>query len=248
MVTEVTPVRDDRSGASRSVLVTGGSRGIGLAIATAFARQGDRVAIAHRGRERYPGLFSVTCDVTQPDQVDAAFATIEVRNGPVEVLVSSAAIAADAPLAAMTEERFLRVVNTNLLGAYRVARRACRPMVRRRWGRIVFVSSLLSVAGGRGAANYAASKGGLIGFARSVAREYAPYGITANLVSPGYVRTEMTETLTEQRKAELLSRIFFRRAAEPADIAGAVRWLASDEAHYVTGIDLPVDGGLGLGV
>lgn len=205
------------------------------------------LAIAHRGPDSRPGLLSVRCDVTSAGQVDAAFRQIESEHGPVEVLVANAGTIDDAPLALLDEEQFVRVLDTNLIGAYRVAKRACRPMVRARWGRMVFVSSVLAANGCPGAANYSASKAGLIGLARSIAREYARYGITSNLVSPGLVNTDLVPDMHPAQRDGLISRTLLERPAEPHEIASAVTWLASMDACYVTGADIPVDGGLGLG-
>ena len=231
----------------RSVLVTGGNRGIGLAIAQAFAAQGDKVAVTHRGSGAPEGLLAVRCDVTDPVQVDAAFEQITEAHGAVEVLVSNAGITDDTLLLRMSEEQFTRVIDANLTAAYRVAMRAGRRMLRARWGRMVFVSSVVGLSGGAGQANYAASKAGLIGFARSIARELGSRNITANVVAPGFVATDMTAALPAERQAELLAQIPLGRVAEPADVAAAVTWLASDAAGYVTGAVIPVDGGLGMG-
>ncbi|MEU3520620.1 SDR family oxidoreductase [Streptomyces sp. NPDC006654] len=232
---------------NRSVLITGGNRGIGEAIARAFLDAGDHVAVAHRGGEAPPGCLNVQCDVTSSEQVDAAFSAAEKAHGPVEVCVSNAGVTDSAPLAAMTEDQFRGVVDTNLTGAYRVAKRASRGMVRIRRGRLIFISSILGTAGRRGAGNYAASKAGLVGLARSFAREYAGYGITANLVSPGLVSTGMIEDMTEDMRQQLLDRTLLGRAAEPEEVATAVLWLADAKASYVTGSEITVDGGLGLG-
>ncbi|WP_424216137.1 3-oxoacyl-ACP reductase FabG (plasmid) [Streptomyces sp. BI20] len=238
---------------SRSVLVTGGNRGIGLAIARLFADHGDRVAIAHRTAPAPPrapgagGLLAIPCDVTDTAQVDAAFTTAEREHGPVEVLVSNAGVTDSAPLAALDEERFAHVLDTNLTGAYRVARRATRGMIGARTGRMVFIASVMGHAGRRGACNYAASKAGLVGLTRSIAREYAAHGITANLVSPGLVATDMLDDMPRAMREELLARTLLKRAAEPDEIARAVLWLAGPDASYITGADIPVDAGLGLG-
>ncbi|MEV6167702.1 3-oxoacyl-ACP reductase FabG [Streptomyces sp. NPDC051954] len=232
---------------NRSILITGGNRGIGRAIAEAFLKAGDHVAVAHRGTDELPGALNLRCDVTSTEQVNAAFTTAEAAHGPVEVLVSNAGITHSAPLAAMTEDQFSHVLDTNLTGAYRVAKRAGRGMVRIRRGRMIFISSVLGAAGRRGAGNYAASKAGLVGLARSIAREYAGYGITANLVSPGVVRTAMLEDMPEDMRRQLLDRTFLKRPAEPDEIADTVLWLAADESRYITGAEIPVDGGLGLG-
>ncbi|MFH9131010.1 3-oxoacyl-ACP reductase FabG [Streptomyces griseoaurantiacus] len=232
---------------ARSVLVTGGNRGIGRAVAQAFARQGDRVAVTHRGSEAPPGMLGVKCDVTDAAQVDAAFAEAEAAHGPVEVLVSNAGITDDALLLRMPEERFARVLDTNLAGAYRVVRRAVPGMLRMRRGRIVLMSSVSGLSGAVGQANYAASKAGMVGMARSLARELGGRGITVNVVAPGLVLTDMAETVSAARKEQMLAGVPLGRHAEPEDVAGPVRWLASEEAGYITGAVLPVDGGLGMG-
>jgi len=229
------------------VLVTGGNRGIGLAIATAFAEQGDKVAVTHRGSGAPDGLYGVHCDVTDSAQVDAAFTDIAQAQGPVEVLVSNAGITDDTLLLRMSEEQFTRVLDANLVAAYRVAAKAARGMLRARWGRMIFVSSVVGLSGGAGQANYAASKAGLVGFARSIARELGSRNITANVVAPGFVATDMTGALSEERRAEIQRQIPLGRVAAPAEVASAVTWLASDAAAYVTGAVLPVDGGLGMG-
>jgi 3-oxoacyl-[acyl-carrier protein] reductase len=229
------------------VLVTGGNRGIGLAIAQAFAAQGDKVAVTHRGSGAPEGLFGVQCDVTDADAIDAAFAEVEAQHGPVEVLVSNAGVTDDALLMRMTEDQFTRVVDTNLTAAYRVAKRATRGMLKARQGRMVFVSSVVGHTGGAGQVNYAASKAGLVGLARSIARELGSRGITANVVAPGFVETEMTAELRPERKQEILGQVPLGRFATPEEVAAAVTWVASDSAAYVTGVVLSVDGGLGMG-
>ena len=233
--------------AGRSVLVTGGNRGIGLAIARAFAEQGDAVAVTHRGSGVPEGLFGVECDVTDADAVDRAFTEVEEHQGPVEVLVSNAGITRDGLLMRMKEPDFTDVVDANLTAAYRVAKRAAAKMVRARWGRMIFISSVVGLTGSAGQVNYAASKAGLVGVARSIARELGSRGITANVVAPGFVTTDMTAELPEARRTEILASVPLARYAEAGEIAGVVRFLASDDAAYITGAVLPVDGGLGMG-
>ncbi|MDI2027991.1 beta-ketoacyl-ACP reductase [Saccharopolyspora sp. TS4A08] len=232
---------------ARSVLVTGGNRGIGLAIARAFEAAGDKVAVTHRGSGAPEGLLGVQCDVTDPDQVAAAFDEVEDAHGRVEVLVANAGITDDTLLLRMSEEQFGRVIDANLAGSYRVAKRAASSMLRNRFGRMIFISSVVGLSGGPGQVNYAASKAGLVGMARSIARELGSRNITANVVAPGYVDTDMTDELPEERKKEILGQIPLSRMAAPEEVAGAVRWLASDDAGYVTGAVIPVDGGLGMG-
>lgn len=232
---------------ARSVLVTGGNRGIGLAIARHLAAKGDNVAVTHRGSGAPEGLFGVQADVTDSEQIDAAFKQIEEHQGPVEVLVSNAGITDDTLLMRMSEEQFTRVLDANLTGAYRVAKRASRGMLRAKWGRLVFISSVVALTGGAGQVNYAASKAGLIGVARSITRELGSRNITANVVAPGFVVTDMTDALTDEQRAGALAQIPAGRYGEPEEIANAVGFLASDEAGYVNGAVLPVDGGLGMG-
>ncbi len=231
---------------SRSVLVTGGNRGIGLATARALAAQGHRVAVTYRSSAP-EGLLGVRCDVTSGADVDAAFTQVEAEQGPVEVLVSNAGITDDGLLLRMSEESFTSVVDANLTAAYRVAKRASRPMLKARWGRLVFVSSVVGLSGAAGQVNYAASKSGLVGLARSVARELGGRGITSNVVAPGYVDTDMTAGLGEERTAALVAQVPLGRTASPDEIAGVIAFLASDASSYVTGAVLPVDGGLGMG-
>jgi 3-oxoacyl-[acyl-carrier protein] reductase len=232
---------------ARTVLVTGGNRGIGLAIAEAFAKQGDRVAITHRGSGAPAGVFGVTCDVTDPAAVDAAFAAVEAELGPVEVLVANAGITDDTLLMRMSEEQFSRVLETNLTGAWRCAKRATTKMVRARWGRMIFISSVVGLSGGAGQVNYAASKAGLVGIARSITREIGTRNVTANVVAPGFIATDMTSALPEARREEILKSIPAGRLADPEEVASVVTWLASDSAGYVSGAVIPVDGGLGMG-
>jgi 3-oxoacyl-[acyl-carrier protein] reductase len=231
----------------RSVLVTGGNRGIGLAVARAFVAAGDQVAVTARSGEAPDGLFAVRCDVTDDASVEAAFSEVEARQGPVEVLVANAGITKDTLILRMSTEDWAEVVDTNLTGAFRVAKRASKGMLRARRGRLVFVSSVVGMLGSAGQANYAASKAGLVGLARSLARELGSRGITANVVAPGFVDTDMTAALGDERKAQILAQVPLGRYADPAEVAAVVCFLASEEAGYVTGALVPVDGGLGMG-
>ncbi|MET3803598.1 3-oxoacyl-[acyl-carrier protein] reductase [Nakamurella sp. UYEF19] len=231
----------------RSALVTGGNRGIGLAIARDLARAGHRVTVTHRTGEPPAGLAGVVCDVTDLGSVDAAFKQVESEQGPVEVLVSNAGITEDTLLLRMSEESFTRVVDANLTGAYRVAKRASSGMLRKRWGRMIFISSVAALSGGAGQVNYSSSKAGLVGMARSITRELGSRNITANVIAPGFVDTDMTRELPEARVDEYLAGIPLGRFAHPEEIAGAVTFLASEQASYITGAVIPVDGGLGMG-
>ena len=232
---------------SRSVLVTGGNRGIGRAIAEAFVASGDQVAVTYRSGEPPPGTLGVRCDVTDPEAVEAAFLEVEAAHAPVEVLVANAGITQDTLILRMSEDDWSRVIETNLTGSFRVAKRAAKGMLRLRRGRIVLISSVVGMLGSAGQVNYAASKAGLVGMARSLARELGSRGITTNVVAPGFVETEMTALLPEEKKAEYLAQIPLRRYATTDEIAATVHWLASDGAAYVTGAVIPVDGGLGMG-
>ncbi|SEM09684.1 3-oxoacyl-[acyl-carrier protein] reductase [Streptacidiphilus jiangxiensis] len=232
---------------SRSVLVTGGNRGIGLAIARAFAEAGDKVAVTYRSGEPPEGLLGVKCDITDSEQVEQAFKEIEAAHGPVEVLVANAGITRDTLLLRMSEEDFTSVLDTNLTGTFRVVKRASKAMLRARKGRVVLISSVVGLLGSAGQANYAASKAGLVGFARSLARELGSRNITVNVVAPGFVDTDMTAVLSDDRRAEIVSQVPLGRYASTAEIASAVRFLSSDEAAYITGAVIPVDGGLGMG-
>ncbi len=231
----------------RSVLVTGGNRGIGLAIAQAFREDGDRVAVTSRSGEAPDGLFAVQADVTDTESVDRAFAEVEAEHGPVEVLVANAGITQDQLLLRMSEEDFTSVIDTNLTGSFRVLKRASKGMIRLKRGRVILISSVVGLYGSPGQINYAASKSGLVGMARSLTRELGSRNITANVVAPGYIDTEMTQALDEDLKKSYQKSIPAGRFAAASEVAGVVRWLASDEAAYISGAIIPVDGGLGMG-
>jgi beta-ketoacyl ACP reductase len=233
---------------TRSILVTGGNRGIGLAIARAFAANGDQVAVTYRASGPPDGLFGVPCDVTDLASVDAAFTAVEAEHGPVEVLISNAGITDDTLLMRMSEESFTSVVDANLTGAYRVAKRATPGMLKARRGRMIFISSVVALLGAPGQANYAASKAGLIGLARAIARELGSRSITANVIAPGFIETDMTAELTEARKKEVLANVPLSRFGVADDVAATAVFLASPAAGYINGVVLPVDGGLGMGI
>ena len=237
---------DDKP-AGRSVLVTGGNRGIGRAIAEAFVALGDRVAVTTRSGGAPDGCLDVRCDVTDGESVDAAFAQVEAAHGPVEILVANAGITQDTLLLRMSDADWSSVLDTNLTGSFRMARRASKGMLRLRRGRIVFISSVVGLLGSAGQTNYAASKAGLVGLARSIARELGSRSITANVVAPGFIETDMTDVLTDDQKTAIRAQVPLGRYASPAEVASAVTWLASDGAAYVTGAVIPVDGGLGMG-
>ena len=228
-------------------MVTGGSKGIGQGIAVRLAQAGHRVAATYRSGDVPQGVVGVQCDVTDPAQVEAAFAQVETALGSVEVLVANAGITRDTLLMRMSDEDWDQVIATNLTGAFRVARRAARPMIRGRFGRIVFISSVVGQMGSAGQVNYAASKSGLVGMARSLARELGSRGITANVVAPGFVETDMTAELGEDLVKKYAEQIPLGRLGSVDDIAGTVEFLASDAAGYITGAVIPVDGGLGMG-
>jgi len=240
-------VTEESQSQPRSVLVTGGNRGIGRAIAEAFVAQGDKVAVTTRNGGAPEGALDVRCDITVAEQVEAAFAQVEEAHGPVEVLVANAGITQDTLLLRMSEDDWAKVIDTNLTGSYRLAKRAAKGMLRLRRGRIVFVSSVVGLLGSAGQVNYAASKAGLVGMARSIARELGSRSITANVVAPGFVETDMTGVLTDEQKAAIKAQVPLQRYATTDEVAAAVTWLASDGAAYVTGAVIPVDGGLGMG-
>ncbi len=231
----------------RVVLVTGGSRGIGLACAQRFAALGDRVAVTYHSSPPPEGMLGVRCDVRSTAEIDAAFSTIEAELGPVEVLVANAGVTKDTLLLRMSEDDFTSVVDANLTGAYRVVKRATPGMLRARRGRILLMSSVVALSGSAGQVNYAASKAGMIGLARSLARELASRSITVNVVAPGPVATDMTAALSEGRTEALKATVPLGRYATPEEIAGVVAFLASPDAAYITGAVIPVDGGLGMG-
>ncbi|MET0523346.1 MAG: beta-ketoacyl-ACP reductase [Nocardioides sp.] len=231
----------------RSVLVTGGNRGIGRAIAEAFLAQGDRVAVTTRSGGAPDGALDLRCDITDGDAVEAAFKAAEDAHGPVEVLVANAGITHDTLLLRMSDDDWDSVIDTNLTGSFRLAKRASKGMLRLRRGRIIFISSVVGLLGSPGQVNYAASKAGLVGMARSIARELGSRSITANVVAPGYVETDMTAVLTDEQREAIKGQVPLARYAAPEEVASAVTWLAGDGAAYVTGAVIPVDGGLGMG-
>ncbi|MEY4220890.1 MAG: 3-oxoacyl-[acyl-carrier-protein] reductase [Actinomycetota bacterium] len=232
---------------SRVVLITGGSKGIGLACAKAFAALGDKVAITYNSSPPPPEFFGVKCDVTDTAQVDAAFAAVEEHFGTVEILVSNAGITKDTLLLRMKEADFTEVIDANLTAAFRVVKRATPGMLKARSGRIMLMSSVVGLLGSAGQANYAASKAGLVGFARSLARELGSRSITVNVVAPGPVETDMTAALTAEQLQTITSSVPLQRMATPEEVAGVVAFLASQPAAYITGAVIPVDGGLGMG-
>jgi 3-oxoacyl-[acyl-carrier protein] reductase len=234
--------------AARTVLITGGNRGIGYAIAEEFVRRGDRVAVTSRSGSGGPdGALTVAADVTDAASVDAAFTEIEAALGPVEVVVANAGITRDTLILRMSEEDFTSVLDTNLTGAFRVVKRASKGMLKARFGRVVLISSVVGLFGGAGQVNYSSSKAALVGMARSLTRELGARGITANVVAPGFIETEMTAALPETQQAEYKKSIPAGRFATADEVARVVAWIASDDAAYISGAVIPVDGGLGMG-
>jgi len=228
--------------------VTGGNRGIGLAVAQRLAADGHKVAVTHRGSGAPDGLFGVKCDVTDAESIDRAFSEVEAHQGAVEVVVANAGITDNTLLMRMSEEQFTSVVDANLTGAFRVAKRANRAMLRARWGRIIFLGSVIGQAGAPGSTNYAASKAGLVGMARAITREIGSRNITANVVAPGLIDTDMTrEDMTEEMREFALKAIPAGRMGQAEDVAAAISFLASDDASYISGAIIPVDGGMGMG-
>ncbi|UVE95461.1 3-oxoacyl-ACP reductase FabG1 [Dietzia sp. B32] len=242
MVSESTP-----GTTPRTVLVTGGSRGIGRAVAVRLHADGHRVAVTHRGSGAPEGLFGVECDVTDPDSVDAAFTAVEAEFGTVEVVVSNAGTTDDTLLMRMKDEQFTSVLDANLAGAFRVAKRASRGMLRARFGRLIFIGSVVGQSGTAGQVNYASSKAGLVGMARSLTRELGSRSITANVVAPGFIDTDMTAGLDDKTREQAVAAIPLARTGSAEDVAGVVSFLAGDDAGYISGAVIPVDGGMGMG-
>ena len=231
----------------RTVLVTGGNRGIGYAIASRFVAEGHRVAVTARNGSGPAGSLTVVADVTNGEELDAAIAQVEAEHGPIEVLVANAGITRDTLLMRMSDEDFEDVISTNLVGVFKVVKRCIKSMIKAKHGRIILISSVVGLYGSPGQVNYASSKSALIGFARSVTRELGSRGITANVVAPGFINTDMTRELPEAQQESYLSEIPAGRFAEPEEVAAAVLWLAGDDASYISGAVIPVDGGLGMG-
>jgi len=231
----------------RTVLITGGNRGIGYAMAEEFIAQGHRVAVTARSGTGPEGCLTVTADVTDGSSLDAALAEVEQKLGPIEVLVANAGITRDTLILRMTDEDFEDVINTNLTGVFRVVKRAIKSMVKGRFGRVILISSVVGLYGSAGQVNYSSAKSGLVGFARSLTRELGGRGITANVVAPGFIETDMTAVLSDEQRATYMAAIPAGRFAQPSEVAGVVSWLASDHAGYISGAVIPVDGGLGMG-
>ncbi|CAN5196474.1 beta-ketoacyl-ACP reductase [soil metagenome] len=237
----------DRAATPRTVVITGGNRGIGRAIAEEFIAQGHRVAVTARSGDGPEGALTVRADVTHASSIDAAFTEIEAALGPIEVVVANAGITKDVLMLRMTEDDFTSVLDTNLSGAFRVVKRASKGMLKARFGRIILVSSVVGLLGSAGQVNYSASKSGLIGLARSVTRELGSRGITANVVAPGFIETEMTDVLTDEQREGYMKAIPAGRYGTPQEVAKVITWLAGDDAGYISGAVIPVDGGIGMG-
>lgn len=232
---------------SRTVLITGGNRGIGFAIAEAFLAQGHRVAVTARSGNGPEGSLTVTADVTDGASLDRALGEVEQQLGPIEVLVANAGITKDTLIMRMSDEDFEQVIDTNLTGVFRVVKRAITSMVKARFGRVILISSVVGLYGSAGQVNYSSAKAGLVGFARSLTRELGGRGITANVVAPGFIETDMTAVLSEEQRKTYMAAIPAGRFAEPGEVARVVTWLATDDAAYISGAVIPVDGGLGMG-
>ena len=231
----------------RTVLITGGNRGIGYSMAEAFLSVGHRVAVTARSGQGPEGSLTVRADVTDGESLDSAIAEVEAQLGPIEVLVANAGITKDTLILRMSDEDFEQVINTNLSGVFRVVKRAIKSMVKARFGRIILISSVVGLYGSAGQVNYSSAKAGLVGFARSLTRELGGRGITTNVVAPGFIETDMTAVLSEDQRSTYMAAIPAGRFAEPSEVANVVRWLASDDAAYISGAVIPVDGGLGMG-
>ena len=231
----------------RTVLVTGGNRGIGRAIAEEFVAAGYKVAVTVRSGEGPAGTLSVKADVTDASSLDSAFAVVEEKLGPVEILVANAGITRDTLLMRMTDEEFEEVINTNLTGVFRVLKRATKGMMKARFGRVILIGSVVGLLGSAGQVNYSSAKSALVGMARSITRELGGRGITANVVAPGFIDTDMTAALPNEQQEDYKRRIPAGRFAQPSEVAKVVTWLASDDSGYISGAVIPVDGGLGMG-
>jgi len=231
----------------RTVLITGGNRGIGYSMAEAFLSAGHRVAVTARSGQGPEGSLTVRADVTDGESLDTAIAEVEAQLGPIEVLVANAGITKDTLILRMSDEDFEQVINTNLSGVFRVVKRAIKSMVKARFGRIILISSVVGLYGSAGQVNYSSAKAGLVGFARSLTRELGGRGITTNVVAPGFIETDMTAVLSDDQRSTYMAAIPVGRFAEPGEVANVVRWLASDDAAYISGAVIPVDGGLGMG-
>jgi 3-oxoacyl-[acyl-carrier protein] reductase len=232
---------------SRVVLITGGNRGIGYAIASEFVAAGYKVAVTVRSGSGPEGSLSVVADVLDAASLDAAIEQVETKLGPIEVLVANAGITKDTLLLRMSDQDFEDVINTNLNGVFRIMKRATKSMIKNRFGRVILIGSVVGLLGSAGQINYSSAKSALVGMARSITREVGGRGITANVVAPGFINTDMTASLTEDQRKDYLARIPAGRFASPGEVAKVCTWLASDDAAYISGAVIPVDGGLGMG-